>query len=265
MTTPSVIGATELQRVNGNRQASKLRDVVDQSPMREVFRYCLVLTGIKKENLPSPAQTLVLYNFAGSQLGGYTTEEMKHAFELAVAGKLALKDEEVVAYQNFDCGFLSKVLRAYSQYIHKKGYSIKEELVKAEPTKEEQDAIIRKGIQQDIIEPYNKSMSEGVNLIKDPYGVIFRRLEWLGIEVISIAEKIDLFASVKKTITVTTVGDLSDRNEFKKFIDGDKSNKYFRYCQTKCKEIATKDFINNCLINEVNLEKLINEKLSNKK
>jgi hypothetical protein len=95
-------------------QGVKAREVKD-SDLNETLRYCMLLTGIRAQNLPAGEEILVLKNFVRNYLGGYTAGEFRLAFELAVAGQL---ETEAKFYESFDCVNVSRVMKSYRKYAN---------------------------------------------------------------------------------------------------------------------------------------------------
>lgn len=167
MMKPSLIGRTELDVYLENRKDLKLRELNDLTPLRETFRYCLALVGIKKENLPTDAQKAVLIDFCINNLSSFTVSEIKHAFTLAVAGKLEV---DANSYQSFNPVFVADILNAYKNYTTKKNYHMKELDEVKEKTQEEKDDINR-AMMLDILNELNESFQNKVYLFSYANGI----------------------------------------------------------------------------------------------
>jgi hypothetical protein len=88
----------------------KMRNLVEDEPIRQAFRYIFTLIGLKAENIPSDIQKAVLINFVKTELGSFTPDELCLAFRLAVSKKI---DVEVNHYQNFSAMYLAEIMESY--------------------------------------------------------------------------------------------------------------------------------------------------------
>lgn len=77
----------------------------------EVLRLVMLKVGLRIVNLPAPAEKAVLLMHIITEYGNHTLEEIKLAFDLAISGKLELK--EVSCYENFSCLYFSTIMNAY--------------------------------------------------------------------------------------------------------------------------------------------------------
>jgi hypothetical protein len=87
-----------------------IKNLQDDEPIRQAFRYIFTLIGLKAENIPSELQKVVLLNYVKSELGHFTPEELCLAFRLAVSKRL---DVEIQHYQNFNAIYLSEVMESF--------------------------------------------------------------------------------------------------------------------------------------------------------
>lgn len=69
--------------------------------------------GLRAHNLPNEEESVVLVEHIYTNFGGHTAEEIKLAFEMAMAGKLELKPDEINCYENFSCLYFSRIMNAY--------------------------------------------------------------------------------------------------------------------------------------------------------
>src|SRR6478736_9161747 len=79
---------------------------VDDETLNQTLRYCMLLTGIRANNLPVQEEALVLKNFVRNMLGNYTPAEFRLAFNLAVAGQLECDANH---YENFNCNYIANI------------------------------------------------------------------------------------------------------------------------------------------------------------
>jgi hypothetical protein len=87
-----------------------MKNLVDDEPIRQAFRYIFTLIGLKAENIPSDLQKAVLIQFVKNELGSFTPDELCLAFRLAVSKKL---DVEVQHFQNFSAMYVAEIMESY--------------------------------------------------------------------------------------------------------------------------------------------------------
>ena len=131
-------------------QAQKIATASDEQ-IKEVLRYAMILVGIRANNMPVEIEKQVLIGFVRKKYAGHTIQELRIAFEKAVAGELSLKPAEVNPYENFTCEYVGRIMRAYRdwasvQYEQYRLFEQQPEPVKQLPPPELSDA--------DYIQPY---------------------------------------------------------------------------------------------------------------
>ena len=67
--------------------------------------------GIRANNIPNEDEKAVLIDHILANFGGNRVDEIKLAFDMAIAGKLGIED--VNCYENFSCAYFSKIMNAY--------------------------------------------------------------------------------------------------------------------------------------------------------
>lgn len=82
----------------------------------QVLRLVMMKIGIRAANLPSPEETVVLFDHIIENFGGHRIEEIKLAFDMAISGKLDLKAEDIKCYENFSCAYFSTIMNAYRKW-----------------------------------------------------------------------------------------------------------------------------------------------------
>lgn len=87
--------------------------VRNEEDIKEVLRYSMLLVGLRGNNLPTEEEKFVLTNFVRSNFGNQTPEEIKIAFEMAVAGKLQV---DAKCYENFSCEYFGRIMNAYLEF-----------------------------------------------------------------------------------------------------------------------------------------------------
>lgn len=111
----------------------RVRNEVD---IKEVLRYSMLLVGLRGNNLPTEEEKFVLTNFVRSNFGNQTPEEIKIAFEMAVAGKLNI---DAKCYENFSCEYFGRIMNAYLDYARQEIKNLPKpmEQVKEKPSDQE--------------------------------------------------------------------------------------------------------------------------------
>lgn len=90
--------------------------IITESTVQEVteaLRFCIMLVGIRAENMPSELEKQLLIFCLAKQFGNHTLAEVKLAFEMAIAGKL---DCDPRPFENFSPLYLSTILVAYRKW-----------------------------------------------------------------------------------------------------------------------------------------------------
>ncbi len=90
--------------------------IIKNSPLDQleaVLRLVMLKIGLRAENLPSREEKAVLIDHIITSYGNHTVEEIRLAFEMALANKLNLSEKEIVCYENFSCLYFSKIMNAY--------------------------------------------------------------------------------------------------------------------------------------------------------
>lgn len=89
----------------------------DVEQISQVLRLVMVKIGLRSQNWPSDEEKIVLIAHIVENFGGNRVEEIRLAFDMAIAGKLEFgKDESVVAFENFSCLYFSSVMNAYRKW-----------------------------------------------------------------------------------------------------------------------------------------------------
>lgn len=81
--------------------------------IKTVLRCSMLLVGIRAANIPQDEEKKFLVDFIKKHYSNYTTEEIRVAFEMAVAGKLELGKDGAKCYENFSCEYFGRIMRAY--------------------------------------------------------------------------------------------------------------------------------------------------------
>jgi len=90
--------------------------------LKEALRYVMVIVGLREINMPSAEEKFVLINFIKSNYGNQTPDEIRLAFEYAIAGKFEV---DAKCYENFSCEYFSRIMKAYIEYSRNELKTIK--------------------------------------------------------------------------------------------------------------------------------------------
>jgi hypothetical protein len=97
----------------------------------------MLLVGLRGNNMPSEEEKFVLLNFIRSNFGNQTPEEIKLAFEWAVAGKFEI---DVKCYENFSCEYFGRIMKAYIEMARNETKTVRKEpeIISTPPSDEQQ-------------------------------------------------------------------------------------------------------------------------------
>jgi hypothetical protein len=101
-----------------------------QEDLKDVLRYCMVLVGLRGNNMPTDEEKFVLLNFIRTNFGNQTPEEIRIAFESALAGKFEI---DVKCYENFSCEYFARIVKAYIDFARNEVKVKPKELEEANP------------------------------------------------------------------------------------------------------------------------------------
>lgn len=110
----------ELQKLKTGEEIGLVKainnEIIKHSPIeniKQVLRLVMIKIGLRANNWPSEEEKVVLIDHIYENFGGHTPEEIRLAFEMAIAGKLELKPDDVKCYENFSCAYFSTIMNAY--------------------------------------------------------------------------------------------------------------------------------------------------------
>lgn len=115
-------GSAEVILHAQNTQSLRVRSEED---LKQVLRYAMVLVGLRGNNMPTDEEKFVLLNFIRSNFGNQTPEEIRLAFDMAVAGKLGV---DAKCYENFSCEYFGRIMKAYLDYAREETRTVKKEV-----------------------------------------------------------------------------------------------------------------------------------------
>jgi hypothetical protein len=134
----------------------KIRNLETGDEILTLLNYLYVLLNIKKENQLNEIEESVLNGLIVTNYQNYTVQEIKHAFRLAVSGKLGLE-----MYQKLDAVIFGKVLLSYQKHKQQiiKNYKNKAMAKKEKPTLEQLNKIDHE-FYKNCVEPYFEEHKE---------------------------------------------------------------------------------------------------------
>lgn len=92
----------------------------------------MVKVGLRSQNWPEGEEKAVLIEHIVSNFGGHRIEEIKLAFEMAIAGKF---DVEVNCYENFSCYYFSTIMNAYRKWSAQAYRQLEPKIIENPPQK----------------------------------------------------------------------------------------------------------------------------------
>jgi hypothetical protein len=104
--------------------------VLNDDDIKNVLRYAMVLVGLRSNNMPSLEEKYVLLNFIKSNFGNVTLEEMKMAFDFAVAGKLGI---DAKCYENFSCEYVGRILSTFLNFSKQETLVLSQKVTESDP------------------------------------------------------------------------------------------------------------------------------------
>ena len=131
-----------------------------QEDLKEVLRYCMVLVGLRGANMPTDEEKFVLLNFIRDNFGNQTPEEIRLAFEYAIAGKFEI---DAKCYENFSCEYFGRIVKAYIDFARNEVKVKPKELEEAKPVPSEDElkkmAIDNANFHRQMLIEYNNGNS----------------------------------------------------------------------------------------------------------
>ena len=172
--------------------------VSNEDTIKQALRYSMLLVGLRGSNLPTEEEKFVLTNFVKSNFGNNTCEEIKLAFEMAVAGKLNIDSK---CYENFSCEYFGRIMSAYLEYARQEIKNLPKpiEQMKEKPSDQE---LKKQAI--DTANEYAKQIryceknGTKFTFIAGGLSILFDYLEQFKISTISREEKIELWEKYSK-------------------------------------------------------------------
>jgi len=167
--------------------------VRNEEDIKQALRYSMLLVGLRGSNLPTEEEKFVLTNFVKSNFGNNTCEEIKLAFEMAVAGKLNIDSK---CYENFSCEYFGRIMSAYQEYARQEIKNLPKTI---EPVKEKPNDQELKKQAIDTANEYANQIrfceknDKKFTFIAGGLSILFDYLEQFKIPTISKEERIELW------------------------------------------------------------------------
>lgn len=139
----------------------KIRNLDSPDSIIEMLNYLYVLLNVKKENQLNEIEESVLNGVILNNFWNFTISEIKHAFRLAVAGKLNIE-----LYQKLDSITFGKVLVGYNAYKQQKIRNFKSRTMSKETKKLTEGEI--KAIQSEFMIKCILPYMEEIKSLKKP-------------------------------------------------------------------------------------------------
>ena len=167
--------------------------VRNEEDIKQALRYSMLLVGLRGSNLPTEEEKFVLTNFVKSNFGNNTCEEIKLAFEMAVAQKFNIDSK---CYENFSCEYFGRIMNAYNDYVKEEIKNLPKSI---EPVKEKPSD---KELKKQAIDTANEYANQirfcekndkKFTFIAGGLSILFDYLEQFKISTISKEERIELW------------------------------------------------------------------------
>lgn len=172
-----------------------------EDDIKEAIRYAMVLVGLRGANMPTDEEKFVLLNFIRINFGNQTPEEIRLAFEYAIAGKF---ETDVKCYENFSCEYFARIMKAYIDYSRQEVKGLPKEI---EPMKEipsdqqlKKDAIDTVNFYADQLEKSNKE-GKSFTFIAGGLSILWDYLDKFNIQSLTTQERLEIwnkYASIKE-------------------------------------------------------------------
>ena len=107
-----------------------------EEDIKEVLRYVMVLVGLRGVNMPTDEEKYVLLNFIRLNFGNQTPEEIRLAFEYAIAGKFEI---DAKCYENFSCEYFGRIMKAYIDFSRNEVKVKPKEIEEAKPVPSDEE------------------------------------------------------------------------------------------------------------------------------
>lgn len=183
---PSKIGSSTAIAIQQAQSFNNIR-LRDEEDIKQVLRYSMLLVGLRANNMPTNEEKFILINFIKSNFGNQTPEEIRIAFEMAVAGKF---NTDIKSYENFSCEYFGRIMNAYLDFARQEIKNL------PKPIEEMKEPPSNEYLKKQAIEIANDyATEENVNRLKNLKGLssLYDNLELFEIINIPKEEKLELW------------------------------------------------------------------------
>jgi len=88
---------------------------INENDFKAILAIQYLMVGLRSQNFPDSQEEAFLSNFIRKNYGSYHPNNFSEAFEMAICGKLDLKDTS--CYENFSCEYVARIMNSYKQYL----------------------------------------------------------------------------------------------------------------------------------------------------
>jgi hypothetical protein len=161
--------------------------------IKQVLRLVIIKTGLRSQNWPTEEEKFVLIEHVIQNFGGHTCQEIKLAFDMAIAGKLHSRNNRgevqtvnANCYENFSCLYFSTIMNAYRDWAN--------EAFNQLPEKKHLSIEDKKDITDEEMLSWINEWKININLVSDPTLIPESFFPWLeknNLLVLTKEQKID--------------------------------------------------------------------------
>lgn len=189
----------------------------------------MLIVGIKERNFPDAIERTVLFNFIRKKYAGHTSDEIRLAFEKAVARELDLEEGEIKHYENFSCEYFGRIMNAYRKWAKKEDAKINSNVQTLISLPEISD--------QELIEGARQCFSlTGMHELISPD--VFDLLVKEGKIKMTRQHKLELMESVERSVAARRKEDSDYSSDWAKCIDPEER------LRNECKKKAVANYFN---------------------
>ncbi len=207
-----------------------IKDLKNAEPIKDALRICRKKVGSTHDI--DPEENQIMIDFIKKRLGSIYPSEIIDAFDMAIDGRFEyIKPADLAPLKSrFTQAFLSQIMNPYLSYRAEKNRSQQ----RTEQIEQEEKPI-------DWTYFLNKyeETKQGVYTFNGMEWLYYQHLEKLGVEIMSVEDKKKLFERVKSE----TPRNLKENED-----------KYLWRVKKECRRIAFKEFILNCIIEDVDIK-----------
>lgn len=248
-------------------------NTVQIGEIEKTLLWAFAITGLKSENYPDANGLDILIDFLATNYPTHTPTEIRHAFNLAVAGKL---DVDPNHFQSFSASYIARILNGYvpvrvkaRKSLQSNGNTLKNDSQNME-TPDEKENIRKNYILECLIKPWKYflktgQLTFGITPMRIIYETLTNDLKLLDVtphdkaRLWKIAEAMEI---KKLDRQATSLADYKQANEIKKRIESEGAKTVLaNEIRAKCYELAVFEFYHHCKTTGVDLADIIEKKL----